>query len=432
MSGYDSSVPNSVWLNNELRQLREASQEVNRRALGASKWASRIRYGTIEPYYTQGKARMLFDGEVALSDPASSMSDYQPIPGQRVAAIRDETGGYLIIGPYREDRDFPYFHALTYQNGWRDYDGTYFPLSVTRTASGFTKLMGLIAGGTMVSGSTIAILPETFRPEKLVVFPMPTNGGMARVGIYPDGRITIYGSLGWNGWVSMDHVWWISGRTPVWVDGTLQGTWTVTDPLQGTPGVTDLGNGIVLARGAVGNGAQINGGNLMNQPYVQSRGQHIMSVANGSHAGISIGWDNTVSKPNFAMINNKNPQPPAPTTNLELTPMVIFNEVNSPLTWNTASLINGWGNVDNTRFYGASYTKTADGIVILRGLVGGGAVGVIFTLPPGFRPRRRILRNNISNDTAGRIDVSPIGDVIFSSGSNAWTSLDAVMFVAEQ
>lgn len=435
MSGYGEAVPDKVWLNRELARLRAETGEVNRRALGASKWASRIRYGTIDEYYTSGRARILFDGEVALSDPATSMWDYQPTPRARVAAIRDETGGYMIIGPYREGRDYAWFHSAPswYQNGWRDYDASYFPLNVSRTTTGFTKLMGLLAAGSMVAGSTIAILPETFRPDKMVIFPLPTNAGMARVAIYPDGRITAFGALGANGWISLDHCFWISGRTPVWVDGTLGAGYTATDvAAQGLPGTHNLGNGLVLGRGAVNVAAPANGGNLMQQPYIQSRGQHLTSVADGGMAGLSIGWNNTVITPNSSWVNDKRPLPAGGTSRLQLNPLVAFDEASGLLPFTPASLTNGWANVDSTRFHSAGYAKTSDGIVVLRGLVNAGAVGVIFNLPPGYRPRRRILRMNISNDAQGRVDVAPDGNVIFSTGSNAWFSLDGIVFLAEQ
>lgn len=96
-----------------------------------------------------------------------------------------------------------------------------------------------------------------------------------------------------------------------------------------------------------------------------------------------------------------------------------------------ASYINSWGTYPSMP--AAQAWKTADGMVILAGLLNGGVVGAgAFFLPPGWRPRRTIIRRSVSNDAGARLDIRADGAVIPILGSNTWFSIDGVMFAAEQ
>ncbi|HUT46930.1 MAG TPA: hypothetical protein VMX36_11640 [Sedimentisphaerales bacterium] len=93
----------------------------------------------------------------------------------------------------------------------------------------------------------------------------------------------------------------------------------------------------------------------------------------------------------------------------------------------------GWVNYGGP-YNPAGYFKDSLGIVHLRGLVKGGAVGTnatIFTLPSGYRPQNQELQVTITNGNAScRIDIAKDGRVIPSSGSPGWFSLDGITFRA--
>lgn len=98
--------------------------------------------------------------------------------------------------------------------------------------------------------------------------------------------------------------------------------------------------------------------------------------------------------------------------------------------WLTVPLSGGWTNYEaGYRPFG--FLRLGSGIVALQGLVKGGANGLLFTLPPGYRPSaRRALyaicsRNNLE---AARVDIYPDGRVILSSADSGWTSLDGLVF----
>ncbi len=99
--------------------------------------------------------------------------------------------------------------------------------------------------------------------------------------------------------------------------------------------------------------------------------------------------------------------------------------------WQPLIMQNGWSNYPG---YGhASYTKTSDGVVVLKGLIRSGsttAYSLIGNLPAGYRPEAVLIFGNTTNSNApGRVDVRPDGDVVFVQGSSAWYSLDTIRFV---
>lgn len=102
--------------------------------------------------------------------------------------------------------------------------------------------------------------------------------------------------------------------------------------------------------------------------------------------------------------------------------------------WTNASLVNSWTNYGGS-FGIASYKKSAQGDVSLRGLIRNGNTGTAFTLPVGFRPTKQLIfmvPNQVSGSLAElntRIDVKPTGAVdVVHMGSNGFISLDSIEF----
>ena len=86
-------------------------------------------------------------------------------------------------------------------------------------------------------------------------------------------------------------------------------------------------------------------------------------------------------------------------------------------------------------YLGVQYYKTAEGIVVIEGLVqapGGSSTSgvVLFTLLPGFRPSGTLMFGPWSGGGSCRIDVTASGDVIIQSGNTAFTSLSGISFIA--
>lgn len=80
----------------------------------------------------------------------------------------------------------------------------------------------------------------------------------------------------------------------------------------------------------------------------------------------------------------------------------------------------------------AGYYKDAWGIVHLCGVIKTGTINTLaFTLPGGYRPKKREIFVNVAGaDTGFRIDVLATGDVIPVSGTNGYISLSGITFRA--
>lgn len=98
--------------------------------------------------------------------------------------------------------------------------------------------------------------------------------------------------------------------------------------------------------------------------------------------------------------------------------------------WTSFSLQNGWVDYGNTYAVHA-YTRTAQGVVMLKGLIMGGANGTLIgTLPVGYRPSARLLFGTGTNpDVSSRIDILPTGEIYSQGTDPGWLSLDGINFM---
>lgn len=94
--------------------------------------------------------------------------------------------------------------------------------------------------------------------------------------------------------------------------------------------------------------------------------------------------------------------------------------------------LNGWVAYDSVLYGGARFYKDPFGIVHLQGMVKNGTIGLsILTLPVDYRPKWQSLFDIQSNGALGRLDITPAGDVVCTTGNNAWVSLYGIHFRAE-
>ena len=109
-------------------------------------------------------------------------------------------------------------------------------------------------------------------------------------------------------------------------------------------------------------------------------------------------------------------------------------------TWIDCSLLNGWK--DYSAVHGESYTdcgftKTKDGVVVVKGLIVGGATTgswiPLFQLPEGYRPTHSLLFGQTrGGNGVTRVDVGIDGTVTLQSASasaSQWLSLNEIRFI---
>ena len=123
------------------------------------------------------------------------------------------------------------------------------------------------------------------------------------------------------------------------------------------------------------------------------------------------------------------------TGDLSLTGQLNLTGASSILTqenWHAVTFMDGWQNY-SSQYNPAGYFKDSVGMVHLRGLVKGGAVGnkTIFVLPVGYRPQKRELHVVCTNpNVSGRADITTDGRVVPLAGNAGWLSLDGITFRA--
>lgn len=143
-----------------------------------------------------------------------------------------------------------------------------------------------------------------------------------------------------------------------------------------------------------------------------------------THSGLTSGNPHLVTKSDVGLgsVENTALSSWAGTTNIT-TLGTITQE-----SWTAPSLLNSWADYGGG-YNPAGYFKDSLGIVHLRGLVKDGTIGqAIFTLPAGYRPATGEVFVVISNAALGRADVIAAGNVVATTGNNAWFSLDGITF----
>lgn len=117
--------------------------------------------------------------------------------------------------------------------------------------------------------------------------------------------------------------------------------------------------------------------------------------------------------------------------NLERRLEILERSRSSSEDWITPTMLNSWVDYDTT-FNTCQYYKDKDGVVHLKGLIKNGTMRTTaFTLPAGYRPSRKyLIATMTSPNVVGRLDIDTSGNVIPTTGSNAWFSLDNVSFRA--
>lgn len=90
---------------------------------------------------------------------------------------------------------------------------------------------------------------------------------------------------------------------------------------------------------------------------------------------------------------------------------------------------NGWV-AYGSPYRSPGFTKTAEGIVLLQGVIKLGAVGSsAATLPPGYRPSAALTLGTFSNGSFGRVDIGSDGAITPQSpSSNLSVVLDGIWF----
>lgn len=312
-------------------------------------------------------------------------------------------------------------------SGWSNYGGVFNTAAYLKTTSGVVTLKGLIKKSSAVTANeVVATLPVSYRPTGTLIFSTSTNANVySQLQIYPNGNIAIV--KGDAGWISLEGIHFIPDN------GKYDQT-TLTPLYNGWSNYTAVYSGdyaipayAVDDIGRVHLQGVVTGGSLPDNTLIANLSSNLrpslymhVATANNNYALIGISATNGIVAKGGTTSSGY----------LALQAMYYPASVGS---WTNIPLINGWVTYDANSFSTPQFTKAADGLVSLKGLIRSGtatAGTTIGNLPPGFRPLARVLYGVASNGAYGRLDIYPTGELVINAGSNAWFSLDNVTFYA--
>jgi hypothetical protein len=311
------------------------------------------------------------------------------------------------------------------------------PWRVTRNSSGVVTFTGLAGVSSIIAaGVTIATLPVGFRPGVKMRFTINAGGARQAVDINTDGTIVTVSSLAANIYVSLSSVIYheaTAAAALTWNTPALLNSF-VNDSNYGSVQYAIDTYGDVWVRGVVTRATawtdnlaifalpagfrptkemHFNGYTDAGFGYA---GANAGGTANNVHAKLGASGSTRLSLSQVLI------QPTA----LDASMFLLGQTPSGILNWQ-----NGWLNYDAANYSPAGFRRRADGLVLARGLIRTGS-GIIYTLPPGYRPAATsILIDRMANGAYARLDVSgSTGGINYAAGSNAWASMDGMAWQA--
>jgi len=319
----------------------------------------------------------------------------------------------------------PQWAPLSLVNNWTNYSQVFASAGYTKTSTGLVVLKGLVMNGVVGCTTPIATLPIGYRPAGKLIFMNSSNSAMGRLDVDLDGQIRA--CTGSNAWFSLDGIKFMPSGTSFNALSPFLNSWLNFGSAHADGAFMTDSNGRVQVQGVVRSGVVTSGTAIDTLPVGsrQSEYLHMMNVSGGGAGHISID-----SAGNLLAKGGSN-------GNLSLQAMFIPSgrSTGSSCTtqWCNLSLINGWawyGTIYST----AQYTKTADGMVLVKGLIRSGS-STIANLPAGYCPREQQLLTVIAADAWGRLDITPgTGSgctLLYAGGSTAWFALDSAAWMSE-
>lgn len=349
--------------------------------------------------------------------PATNVMD-----GYQYHAVFTNSAGSVTSSAARLTVNSLAWASLALQNGWTTYDATYNSPSYIKTSDGVVVLKGLIKNsGTPTDGQVIATLPVSYRPSANLIFPAVTYpNNYARIDINANGEI-IFRAGGSASWLSLENIRFVPDT----------GRYTRTAISSFLNGWSNFGGSYAPVSYVVDNSERIDIQGLMNvgtltdntvifKGPAKSLSQYLhVPAAGGTFGDFGINLRHEIVAKGSG------------SSWLSLQAMYYPSTYNN---WSNLTLINSWVAYGGT-YSTPQYTKAADKLVTLKGLITAGATAnstIIATLPVGYRPSGTIVYTCVSVNAFCRIDIDTNGNIMFETGSNTWLSLDNITFYADK
>jgi len=355
----------------------------------------------------------------------TTASHNQVVTGRVMATGPGGSSGYTTTAI-----TIPLWTPLFLQGNWTDYSPPFTSAAYTKTAAGLVVLKGLVKSGSGVIGT----LPVGYRPAGNIMFENSSNGSAGRVDVQSNGTINLV--TGTNGWFSLDGVTFMPSSA-TFTPAVFANSWGNYSPASGDPNWQQAGYlldsaGRVQLTGLVRAGTTTSETTMITLPAGYLPPDYHLVVNNITGAMGSFGIHQTlgVTARGYSSNNYHSLQamyyPAGRATGTTCTTQ-----------WCNLTLQNSWVAYAGG-FTTPQYTKSSDGLVMIKGLVrtGSSATAVIATLPVGYCPAEQQLLTTVSNSAWTRVDIirntngtctiSPI-----TNSSTAWFSLDSLRYMAE-
>jgi len=415
----------------------------------------------VEPGYTDGPAKVYLDGSSSLTPVGYPwLYPYEPEQGDSVLMLPTPGGSFAIGGKLNTRRMFPAQIKLTPLAGWTNYaDPTpladrFSDIKVTRSTEGIVVIAGLLRAGTTTSGTVIAKLPEGFRPDYDLCWPVLSSGVRRLIAIMANGDIKIFGGLGDT---SLSGISFPAAGVANWTllgPGTpypYQNNWSTDNVVGfnwGPPRIwKEPVTGQVflqaVVKNAVGNPPDSTVFNIPSS--FNAANEELMPTVN---SGNTFGyWRTRPSNTDVIIITSGGASGYS-----NLVPLMANWKpaAGGLMTWTSKGKFSG-GWIDyGGIFANVEWAKSPGGIVFLRGLPKNGTMGAtIASVEAGYRPKdnpRRLANSGaalitltVSNSGLGRLDLyanevvgGGLGAILPIQGNPAWVSFSGQTWAAEQ
>lgn len=327
----------------------------------------------------------------------------------------------------------PVWEPLAMSNGWTLYDNTHTTPAYTKTAGGVILVKGFIKrSGTPTDGEIIGTLPDGYRPQNgRITFGNMTSGNASgRIDVDTNGQI-LYAS-GSATWFSLDTVRFYPSSS--YYTAALTNGWTNAGcTCNAKASYIQAPNYRVFTQGRVAPGTTTNGTRIFSLDSSMLPSNYLLLST------MSDGWAYIAARDTSAGTNSGIAARNSGSGNISVTTDFLNYSYGGWLTTGYSFGTN-WRNFANSNNYSAfKYTKTADNLVSLQGVVewyGSGSPSsssLILTLPVDYRPKERLVLPVASAGNLARIEISTDGTVRWMAGStvqNDWLSLDGITFLS--
>lgn len=402
-----------------------------------------------ETYIGPGNARVYWLDDMGAgldSNYYAWAGEYQPWGNRVVEMRRTKEETWVIEGhSYRTSGAGMYLGgqtALTLSNGWESYNTVqgatqWSEPGVVRLPSGIVVLSGLITGGTVTSGTTIATLPAGYRPDTDMIVGVLNNSNPRALTIGADGTIKTRGSFS-AGFIGLDAIAFPAAGVATWTDvgsggSSFANSWAgLSTATYGTPAFWKDPYGLVWFRGLLAGGSTTNGTVMVNLPST-----HRSNLANmmTSASNDVFGFIQSAPATGLVFLTGSGTN-----TWLSLGNVTVLTaDALAHGTWQAPPLANSWVNYSAT-YEDFGITRRQDGLGLSKGMIRTGTVGAttrFVTVPRRVFPEMKFLAPRASNAAIGRVDVSGFegdtaaesGRMFVNFGSNAWFSMDSLKWM---